>query len=66
MKRVILNILIIIFAFLIIGSIFAFINGSLETFPNAEQIEKARIAAIGVGVISTFVEVLLIRLRFKK
>ena len=66
MKKVVLNILIVVFALLVIGSVFAFINGSLEMYPTEEQIEKSRIAAAAFGIITLSVEVFLIRLRVKK
>lgn len=66
MKRVILNILIILFAFIIILALMTFINGSLEAFPTDEQIEKTRISSAMVGFFSLMVELFLIRLRLKK
>ena len=66
MKRVALDILIIVLALIVIGSALVFKNGSLEMYPTEEQIEKARIVATVVGIISIFLEIFLIRLRVKK
>lgn len=66
MKKVLIDILIVVFAIVIIGAVVMFLNGSLEEFPTEEQIEKVRISASVVGVIGLLIEFFLVRLRLKK
>ena len=68
MKKVILKIGIIITTMIMLLGILYFINGSFEMYPTEEQIEKARIGAVVIIMISCIVDMVLIRLdsRYKQ
>lgn len=65
MKRILLNISIVIVALFIIASYMYFTHGSLEEFPTQEQEEKVEIVTSAFVVLFTGLEVVLICLRMK-
>lgn len=65
MKRILLNISIIIVALFIYTSYMYFINGSLEMYPTPEQEEKVKIFTSTCIVLFTGLEIVLICLRIK-
>ena len=66
MKRILLNISIIIVALFIYTSYMYFVNGSLEMYPTPEQEEKVKIFTSTCIVLFTGIEIDIICLRIKK
>lgn len=66
MKKIVLNIGIIISTFMIVVGILYFFNGSLEMVPTEEQIEKARICSVMLIVIGVMCDVSLITLKHRE
>ena len=65
MKKVILNILILVVFSLVAISVVYFIRGSFEMFPTAEQLGKARIIAGFSSILFILVESTIIWVRKK-
>lgn len=65
MKKVILNIGIIIATIVTLLGVLYFFNGSLEMYPTEEQIEKAKIGASVIIMVGLVADIVLIRLASK-
>lgn len=65
MKKIFLDLGILIGIGIFLMSIFCFLHGSFEMYPTQEQTEKVRIAAIAVAGLCVFMSVMLIKSRLK-
>jgi hypothetical protein len=63
--KIILNIAITVMTIVLILGVCWFFMGSLEMYPTAEEIEKARIAALTIAGIALAADCILIWLRVK-
>jgi hypothetical protein len=63
--KIILNIAITVMTIVLILGVCWFFMGSLEMYPTAEEIEKARIAALMIAGIALAADCILILLRVK-
>lgn len=65
MKKIILDLGILLATAIFLISFYCFLHGSFEIYPTSEQTEKARIAAAIAAGLSVFANVILIRSRLK-
>lgn len=63
MKRVFLDLGIVLISIMILMEIFYFFNGSLEAYPTEEQNEKVKIVAFIIMLISFIIDMILVRKR---
>lgn len=65
MKKIILDLGILLATAIFLISFYCFLHGSFEMYPTPEQTEKVRIAAVITAGLSFFANVMLIRSRLK-
>ena len=63
--KIVLDCLILFVSICLLFSIYYLFHGSFELYPTEEQIEKAKIASVMLGMISLVFDIILVKFRVK-